>query len=89
MNNPLTFQLGWALFAVGTLSGAYIGYNQAVAARVIRVKALEGQLKDRNDSLEKLEAKWRAEGNKRFKPKGEGNPPAAGTKGSKGGTDPG
>ena len=67
MNNPNTFTLGWGLFAGCFLTGASIGYFRAVEGR--KTRALENiqQTKDRNESLDRLEAKWRAEG--KLKPK--------------------
>lgn len=68
MNNATSFQIGWAAFACGTLGGAFIGYQRAVAGQDKRAAALAGQVQQRNDSLDKLEAKMRAEGSRHFRP---------------------
>lgn len=67
MNTPGTFKMGWALFAGCFLTGAGIGYMQAVQGQEQRTKDLVKQVADRNASLDKLEAKWRSEGSKKFK----------------------
>lgn len=67
MNNASSFQFGWAAFFVCTVGGAYVGYQQAVVGREKRAAALAGQVKQRNDSLDRLEAKMRAEGSRHFK----------------------
>jgi len=75
MNTPKTFQLGWALFAGCWMTGAGIGYLRALDGRKERADALPGQVAERNAALDKLEAKWRAEGSKKFKTQ---KPPGAG-----------
>jgi len=62
MNTPKTFQLGWALFAGCFLTGGAIGYSKAMDGHVERATALPSQVRQRNEALDKLEAKWRSEG---------------------------
>ena len=69
MNNPSTFKLGWAAFTVCFLTGAGIGYKQALDGREERVKNLVKQTADRDAALEKLEKKMRDDGSKVFKSK--------------------
>ena len=72
MNTPKTFQLGWALFAGCFLTGGAIGYGKAMDGHVERAAALPNQVKQRDEALDKLEAKWRSEGKLKAKSSSSG-----------------
>lgn len=62
MNDARSFKLGWACFGIAGCAGAYLGWRENNVSQIQRrVDDIEDTRK-RNESLKRLEEKWKIEG---------------------------
>ena len=62
MNDARSFKLGWACFGIAGCTGAYLGWKENNVNQIQRRIDDVEDTRKRNESLKRLEEKWRREG---------------------------